>query len=68
MIVALIWPLYLRNYTQSIAVLIYSTSESPAVLGLWVWLGGIRPTRSKFDLLGCSYRYMIVALTTAMNY
>ena len=41
----------LRKYTQSMAALLY-TAETLAVLDPWVWLGGIRPTRSKLDPLG----------------
>ena len=45
---------YLRKYTQSMVALLY-TGESLPVLGLWVWLGGIRPTRCKLDTLEWSY-------------
>ena len=54
-------------YTQSMAGILY-TAESLAVLCLWVWLGGIRPTRSKLDTFGWSYWSMIVALATVMEF
>ena len=49
------------------AAILY-TAESIAVLGLWVWLGGIQPMRNKLGPLGWSYRSMIIALATVMNY